>query len=169
MSYRYSIFETRRGYFGLISTEKGVLRTSLPQKSISIAKDKLLNDLSKANISQGSFPLVEKLVTDYYNGINTNFSRMTVIFEGISEFAKDILTACQKVTYGQTMSYGQLANLSGHTSAGRAVGNAMAKNQTPLIIPCHRIIKANGQIGGFSALGGTNTKQKMLDLEAKTH
>jgi methylated-DNA-[protein]-cysteine S-methyltransferase len=92
-----------------------------------------------------------------------------VIFDGISEFARDILTACQTAPYGQTMSYGQLANLAGHSNAARAVGNALSGNQIPLIIPCHRIIKANGQIGGFTAAGGSNTKQKMLDFEAKTH
>jgi methylated-DNA-[protein]-cysteine S-methyltransferase len=133
-----------------------------------MAEETLLGDLSKTSISQGSLPPVEKLVTDYYKGIYTDFSHVKVIFDGISEFAIDILSACQKVTYGQTLSYGQLANLSGRKNAARAVGNAMARNQTPLIIPCHRIIKANGQIGGFSAPGGSNTKKKMLDLEAKT-
>ena len=111
-------------------------------------------DLSETCISQGSFPSVEKLVTDYYKGIHTDFSQVIVKFNGISKFAKDILTACQKVTYGQTMSYGELANLSNRKNAARAVGNALAKNQIPLIIPCHRIIKADGQIGGFTAVQG---------------
>ncbi len=167
MNYRYSIFETSWGYFGLIGTGKAVLRTSLPVKSRCLAKETLLRDLSVTGISQGSFPYVEKLVTDYYNGIKTDFSQVIVKFNGISEFAKDILTACQKVGYGQTISYGELANLSNRKNAARAVGNALAKNQIPLIIPCHRIIKADGQIGGFTAAQGIKEKQKMLKLESQ--
>ena len=118
-------------------------------------------------MSQGRFPAVEKLVTDYYDGDYVDFSQVPVMLDGISEFAKDILTACRKINYGQTTSYGKLAELAGRQNASRAVGTALGKNQIPLIIPCHRIIKSNGQIGGFSAVGGINTKQKMLKLEAQ--
>lgn len=167
MDRKYSIFETNWGYFGLISAEKAVLRTSLPVTSRSQARDTLLADLNETDLTEGTFDTVEKLVKDYYKGIYTDFSQIPVVFDSISGFAKDILTACRKITYSQTTTYGALADLAGYKKAGRAVGNALAKNRTPLIIPCHRIIRSNAQIGGFSAAGGANLKQKMLDLETE--
>lgn len=68
-----------------------------------------------------------------------------------------------KVAFGQTVSYGQLAALSGNSAASRAVGSAMKHNCIPLIIPCHRVIKSDGKIGQFS--GGKNVKEWLLNHE----
>jgi methylated-DNA-[protein]-cysteine S-methyltransferase len=59
-----------------------------------------------------------------------------------------------------------LAALAGRPRAARAVGNVMATNLTPLIVPCHRVVAAGNSLGGFSAVGGTNTKLRLLELEA---
>lgn len=167
MDYKYSIFETDWGYFGLFGTDKGVLRSCLAAKSISLVKDVLLADIDETNITKGTFGVIEMLVKNYYKGIYVDFSQVPVMFDGFTDFTEDILTACSKITYGQTVSYGQLASLAGRDRASRAVGTALGKNRIPLIIPCHRIIQSNGNTGGFSAPGGTKTKQKMLNLEAK--
>ena len=165
MSYKYSIFETNWGYFGLFGTDKTLLRTSLPEISISLAKKVLLANFDEDNIKEGAFPTTQKLITDYYKGSYTDFSNVSVNLDRLTPFARDILTACRKITYNQIISYGQLAKLARHQNAGRAAGTALARNPIPLIIPCHRIIRSNGQIGQFSATGGQKTKQKMLDLE----
>jgi methylated-DNA-[protein]-cysteine S-methyltransferase len=166
MDCRYSIFDTNWGYFGLFGTDKTVLRASLPAKAPALAKKTLLADLAESNIAKGSFPVNEKLITDYYKGIYVDFAKIEVELDSLTPFAKEILTACRQVTYGQTASYGLLAELANHPNASRAVGTALAGNPIPLIIPCHRIIKSDGQIGNFSAGKGSQTKQKMLDLAA---
>ena len=84
---------------------------------------------------------------------------------GLSEFAKSVLTACRAIKFGQTISYLGLAEKAGHPTAARAVGNVMAKNPLPLIVPCHRVLNADGRAGGFSATGGISLKKKMLELE----
>jgi O-6-methylguanine DNA methyltransferase len=85
----------------------------------------------------------------------------------LSLFAGRVLTACGDIKFGQTISYGRLAKKIGRAGAARAVGGALAKNRLPLIIPCHRVIRSDGKIGGFSAAGGTTIKKGMLELERK--
>ena len=79
-------------------------------------------------------------------------------------FEKNIWDTAQKIPYGQTLTYGELASKSGYPRACRAAGNALGKNPLILIIPCHRIIKSDGRLGGFSA--GLNLKKRLLDLES---
>ena len=75
------------------------------------------------------------------------------------------MTACRDIKFGQTISYSGLAKRIGRAGSARAVGNALAKNPLPLIIPCHRVVRNDGKIGGFSAKGGITLKKKMLELE----
>ena len=82
-------------------------------------------------------------------------------------FQQKVLATLRSVTHGKKISYGQLATLSGSPKAARAIGSVMAINPMPLIIPCHRVIKADGRLGHFSAPGGANTKKRMLELENK--
>ncbi len=83
----------------------------------------------------------------------------------ITEFTNQVLTACRDIRFGQTISYGRLAQKIDRPAAARATGCALAKNPLPLIIPCHRVVRSDGKIGGFSAIGGTNLKAKLLELE----
>ena len=67
------------------------------------------------------------------------------------------------------MTYGELAVAAGQPRAARAVGNCMAGNRVPLIIPCHRVVRAGGDIGPYSAAGGSATKRRLLEMEAAAH
>ena len=80
-------------------------------------------------------------------------------------FRKRVLEAEKNIPYGQTRSYGEVAKMVGSSNASRAVGSANANNPLPLYFPCHRIIKANGKLGGFG--GGLKIKEFLLDLEQK--
>lgn len=78
-------------------------------------------------------------------------------------FQLDVLRALQEVPYGETISYGGLAQRIGRPNASRAVGAANARNPLPIVIPCHRVIGSNGRLVGFG--GGLDIKRKLLDLE----
>ena len=80
-----------------------------------------------------------------------------------TSFMLRVWSELQKIPYGQTVSYGQIAGLIGNKKACRAVGMANNRNPIPIIIPCHRVIGANGKLVGFG--GGLDLKQKLLDLE----
>lgn len=80
-------------------------------------------------------------------------------------FQKDVWRALLKIPYGETRTYTQVAQISGHPTAIRAVANAIGKNPLPPIIPCHRVIRSDGKIGGYSAKGGVKEKQRLLEQE----
>lgn len=82
-----------------------------------------------------------------------------------TKFQHDVWKALLKIPYGETRTYAQVAEMSGHPKAIRAVANAIGKNPLPPIIPCHRVIRSDGNIGGYSAPGGIKQKQQLLDKE----
>ena len=85
----------------------------------------------------------------------------------LTPFWEVVVRQCREIPYGRTMSYGQLAARAQSPRAARAVGNCMARNRIPLIIPCHRVIAASGGPGPYSAPGGTAMKRRLLLLEAR--
>ena len=74
--------------------------------------------------------------------------------------------ACRAVGYGKTTSYGELARRAGRPGAARAVGTAMRRNPWPIVVPCHRVLKGDGSIGGYSGRGGVKFKRQLLEMEA---
>jgi O-6-methylguanine DNA methyltransferase len=169
---KYVIFRTKWGYFGLAGTEYAICRTCLPRPSPEKLKSHLLKDLSfEHQVSGIEFdraflkPIQEQIIA-YFEGIYVNFSPgIPVMLDVFSDFQRAVLTECREVRFGQAITYGELAKRSGRPAAARAVGNALAKNPLPLIIPCHRVIRSDGSLGGFSGLGGLSLKRKLLAHE----
>jgi methylated-DNA-[protein]-cysteine S-methyltransferase len=105
-------------------------------------------------------------VKRYFDGEEIDFSRVPVDLADQDAFFAQIYDALRRVGWGGTTTYGALAKEVGAgRDRARDVGEAMAKNPAPLIIPCHRVLAAGGKIGGFSAPGGSTTKLRMLELE----
>jgi methylated-DNA-[protein]-cysteine S-methyltransferase len=82
-----------------------------------------------------------------------------------TEFQRAVLQVCRRIPRGSVRSYAELARQAGHTGSARAVGNVMATNRLPLIIPCHRVVGSGGKLGGFSAPQGLAMKVRLLDME----
>jgi methylated-DNA-[protein]-cysteine S-methyltransferase len=102
----------------------------------------------------------------YFAGEPVDFREVAVDLGAQSDFFARIYQALRQVPYGQTTTYGGLAKqLGAGPEMAREVGMAMAANPVPLIIPCHRVLAAGGQLGGFSAPGGSDSKLRMLELE----
>jgi len=102
----------------------------------------------------------------YGSGARDDFSDVPVEPGPLTEFQCRVLCRCRRIPPGKTLTYGQLAAEVGQAGAARAVGNCLAANRVPLVIPCHRVVAAGGRLGGYSAPGGTRLKQRLLDLEA---
>lgn len=81
-------------------------------------------------------------------------------------FQSAVIRACRAIPAGKTATYGQLALAAGSPGASRAVGNQMARNPLPLLIPCHRVVAAGNQLGGFSAPQGLDLKRRLLEIES---
>ena len=166
---KYVIFKTKWGYFGFAGTEYGLCRTQLPGPKSEKIESLLLKNLPVARLDKTFFKTLQEQITAYFEGTYINFNWDTPLaLDGFSSFGISVLTTCRVIEFGQTISYGQLAKKSGRPNASRAVGSALAKNPLPLLIPCHRIIRSDGKLGGFSATGGVTLKKKMLELERKT-
>jgi methylated-DNA-[protein]-cysteine S-methyltransferase len=101
----------------------------------------------------------------YARGEPDEFKDVPVYLDDRTAFQQRVLRACRDIGYGKTTTYAQLARRAGSPQAARAVGNVMASNRVPLVIPCHRVVGSAGALGGFSARGGVGTKRKLLQLE----
>jgi methylated-DNA-[protein]-cysteine S-methyltransferase len=162
----YIIFKTKWGWFGLVGKENSVCRTILPENKAESVKSQLLKEFPDAIVEKNLFKNLQKQIVDYFKGKNVDFNtNIEVSINSIGDFSRKILVACRNIKPGQTTTYADLARKAGFPDAGRAAGNALAKNPIPLIIPCHRVIRADGKLGGFSATGGTTLKQRLLLLE----
>lgn len=98
-------------------------------------------------------------------GAPTDLNHLPLDLSHLTDFGRRVVLACRQIPWGQTMSYGELANRSGAPGAARAVGGVMARNRHPLVIPCHRVLASTGALTGFSAPQGLVMKQRLLAHE----
>ena len=112
--------------------------------------------------STGPLPAASRQLREYFAGTRTEFD-LPLLPEGTA-FQKSVWRKLQDIPYGEAISYGELARRIGNPKASRAVGAANGQNPIPIVIPCHRVIGANGKLTGFG--GGLPTKEALLALEA---
>lgn len=112
-------------------------------------------------------PALRALFEAYAEGEVVDFSQVSIELPVMTPFRRQIIAATRRLAYGETASYGELARRVGHPRAARAVGTAMACNQFPILIPCHRVLAAGGKIGGYSAARGIAFKQQLLEMESR--
>jgi len=165
----YVIFPTAWGYFGLVTANQSLYRTCLPMKNPDDVKLRLLSGIpGELEPEKGLLPPIQASIRAYFEGERVMFNAsVPLALQGMTVFTQSVLEACARVPWGETTDYAGLASQAGSPKAARAVGNAMAKNPMPLIIPCHRIVARSGLIGGFSAPGGTTMKKRLLRHETQ--
>jgi methylated-DNA-[protein]-cysteine S-methyltransferase len=101
----------------------------------------------------------------YFGGIETTFNPRLRFLKG-TEFEKKVWACLLEIPYGETRSYGWIAEKIGKPAATRAVGRALSRNPVPIILPCHRVVDSDGSIGGYSS--GIQKKRRLLELEYYT-
>jgi O-6-methylguanine DNA methyltransferase len=111
-----------------------------------------------------SFGDLPKRITEYLSGKQVTFPDKLDL-SGSSPFQRKVWEKEKTIPYGETRTYQWLATALGYPHAARAVGNALAKNPLPILIPCHRVIRSDGNLGGFS--GGVQLKRALLQMEAR--
>jgi len=133
---------------GLLSIDVGRSATSHP----TTAKDAS---------AQRVLAATRKQLTEYFSGKRTSFT-VPLDLRG-TEFQIESWRALGRIPYGTTISYGEQAQSIGNPKACRAVGSANGKNPIPIIVPCHRVVSADGSLGGYAL--GLKMKKQLLDLE----
>jgi len=103
----------------------------------------------------------------YADGEPVDFSDVPVALDHLSTFQRRVVKACRAIPAGQRWTYGELAAAAGSPGAARAVGQVMAANRMPLVVPCHRVVASGGGLGGFSAPQGLAMKRRLLALEER--
>lgn len=169
-THRYYVFETAAGFCAIAWTEAGVARFHLPTSTAEATERSLRRRLIDAESGTPTAEVIAVIeaAKRYFAGEQVDFSNVPLDLGSQDEFFTKIYAAARRVGWGQTTTYGSLAKeLGAGPEAARDVGQAMAKNPVPLIIPCHRVLAAGGKLGGFSAPGGSATKQRMLEMEGR--
>jgi methylated-DNA-[protein]-cysteine S-methyltransferase len=167
----YLIFETAGGFCGIAWNSAGIKRFQLPARTAEATQRNLLRRLPDAKPGTPPPEVAEAIVAAkrYFGGEEIDFSHFRLDLAEQDGFFEKIYAAARRVGWGHTTTYGTLAKEVGAgPEAARDVGQAMAKNPVPLIIPCHRVLAAGGKVGGFSAPGGSDAKLRMLELEGVT-
>lgn len=157
MQYFYKVLKLRGYYILLIYTKSGVYNLQISKKKISSINRK--NFIYKETFD---FELENKL-RKYFLGEKVEFNNLKIDFSGYSLFAKNVLKEVCKTRYGKIITYKELSKRCENPKSYRAVGQVLSSNRTPILIPCHRVVKSDGTLGGFSC--GVELKKELLDLE----
>jgi len=160
---KYIVLSANIGWVGVLGSAKGLLRITLPQRSAQEARQ-LLGDSVNHTIWS------PHLVKDLMERLRVYFSGHKVLFSdeldlsAATPFQREVWEITRQIPYGETRSYAWVAEQTNKPRAVRAVGQALARNPLPIIIPCHRVVASDGRLGGYS--GGLEMKRYLLYLEA---
>lgn len=154
---------------GRTETATAVLDTPLGPLTATVGPQGLTRLAYEADLDADgpatAHPMLGALADDvdrYFAGEPLSFS-VPVDLDSVTAFTREVLCACAKVPYGATTTYGELARAVGRPGAARAVGRALGSNPVPIVVPCHRVLRGNGALGGYSS--GLGRKRFLLALE----
>lgn len=164
----YQLFETASGFAAIAWGPAGIVSFRLPASAPDVAERALRRQFPRAVRAEPPPAIAATIAAAqrYFDGARTDFSDVSVDLGEQEPFFARIYERVRRLGWGETTSYGAVAKeLGAGPEAARDVGQAMARNPVPLIIPCHRVLAAGGKVGGFSAPGGADAKLKMLAIE----
>ncbi len=151
---------TRTGRFGVSATAFGVAMVFFPTPNA----DDIQKRMAKHHMTPGSCGKKRAIeagleLMDYMCGKKRHFET-PLDLSFLTPFQQDILNTLRSIPFGETITYGELANLAGHPKKARAVGRVMGNNPAPVFVPCHRVLPASGGLGGWS--GAAGWKKRLL-------
>jgi len=160
----YAAADSPFGPLLLASTPRGLIRVGLPNQD----PDELLAELAervspRVLESPARLDAAKRELDLYFEGKLAHFD-LPLDWRLSGGFGRRVLRAIARIPYGETRSYTQMATRAGNQRAVRATGTACGRNPIPLVVPCHRVLRADGTLGGYG--GGLPMKQALLELEA---
>ena len=162
---RYALVDTELGIFGLAWTDLGLARIALPGRDRARTELWISRDPAEPGFPDGPVAGLPDRIRAYARGTRQDFADVPLDLRGIPDFHRQAYAELLKVGYGETTTYGAIARALGDVALSRAVGQAMGANPIPLVVPCHRVLAADGRSGGFSSPGGVGAKLRLLALE----
>jgi len=140
-----------------------VCRLLLPNERIPAEEVVRTTHVGISPLSNPTIRLLAEQIQSFLEGKAVDFHLSLIDLKQCSEFQREVLLAEHRIPRGWVSTYGRIARSLGLPTAARAVGTALSRNPFPIIIPCHRAIRANGELGGFR--GGLEMKRALLKLE----
>ena len=162
--YKYHLFQSPVGWIALLGSEKGLRYLSL-KPVLQEALEELGPELDQSVNDPAGFAEEESCLERFFQGEAGALDKIKLDLSDAPPFFSAAWQACRRIPAGETRSYAWLAAEAGNPRAGRAAGQAMARNRLSLIIPCHRVIASDGGLGGYGG-GGLGVKAELLNLEA---
>src|SRR6185312_14726434 len=163
----FTIFDTAIGACGIAWSGRGVYAVQLPEGSAAATRARLIKRYPQA--LEAPPPSAVRAAIDGIVALIAGEARdlkdVVIDDEGTPDFNKKVYAVARAIPPGETLTYGEVAERLGDKSLARAVGQALGENPCPIVMPCHRVLAADGKTGGFSAPGGIVTKLKLLTIE----
>ena len=152
------------GWLAVVGDGRTVRAIVMAYRTKSGVRRQLRASYPDARTSTSAYPALCRQLEAYFGGRPVEMSA-PVDLRDLSAFHQRVLRACRTIPFGRVLTYAELAARAGRASAVRAVGGALARNPVPLVIPCHRVVRSDGLLGGFSAAGGVALKRRLLAHE----
>jgi methylated-DNA-[protein]-cysteine S-methyltransferase len=161
-----ALFDTAIGRCGLAWRAQGIVGVQLPEAN-GAERARLLRRFPDAVERQPPQPVADAiaLLVRHLAGESPGLDAIELDMSGVAGFDRRVYGVTRAIGRGQTRTYGEVAATLGDPAAARAVGQSLGRNPFPLVVPCHRVLAAAGQPGGFSAHGGVVTKLRLLAIE----
>jgi methylated-DNA-[protein]-cysteine S-methyltransferase len=159
----YALADSPFGSLRLAATRRGVVRLAFPEQDLDAMLDGLARRISP-RIVEADAPLegVRQELEEYFEGRRRSFA-VPLDWSLIGGFHRSVLRVTSEIPFGGVLSYAEVAADAGSPRASRAAGNALGANPIPILIPCHRVLRSGGALGGYG--GGTERKRWLLELE----
>jgi methylated-DNA-[protein]-cysteine S-methyltransferase len=163
----FSVFETAIGHCGIAWTDDAIAGAQLPEADEEATRARMRRRFCAAPEIAPPDHVCDAIegIRALLSGNPRDLSRIALDMDGVPEFDARVYDVARTIAPGTTLTYGQIASRLGDPAAARAVGRALGNNPFPPIVPCHRVLAADGKMHGFSAPGGVAVKLRMLRNE----
>jgi methylated-DNA-[protein]-cysteine S-methyltransferase len=162
---RYRILDTALGPAAVAGGREGLRAVLLPGGGRGALEREILRRFPGAVEDPLCLAAASRAVTGYFRTGRLAASAVRLDLSGTKGLRAEVYAALRKVPAGETVTYAELARRIGRPGACRSVGTALARNPLPVFVPCHRVLRTDGGLGGFTAEGGIDLKRAMLRLE----
>jgi methylated-DNA-[protein]-cysteine S-methyltransferase len=163
----FELFDTAIGQCAIAWGPRGITGLTLPERDEWATRARMERQRPTAR-EEAAPPEVEAVVADIQRllgGEAQDLSAVTLDMSEVPDFDRRVYAETRAICRGETLTYGEIATRLGDRGLSRAVGQSLGRNPFPIIVPCHRVIAADGKAGGFSAPGGLATKRRLLEIE----
>jgi methylated-DNA-[protein]-cysteine S-methyltransferase len=166
----YALFNTPIGHCGIAWSERGLTGVQLPEQDEASTRARMDRRFPQCSDAIAPPPVQEAIdaVVALLSGAPTapvDLSNVVLDMDGVPPFHQRVYEVARRLLPGETVTYGEMARRLGDPGAARAVGQALGSNPFAPVVPCHRVLAADGRAGGFSANGGVSTKLRLLLIE----